>query len=168
MGVDKATLEVNGVAMAERVCTAMEQAGATEVVTVGGPSRDLRWRHVVDRYPGEGPLGGIITALSSLPAGLVLVAACDLAWVTASVFRALLAGLGDADVAIAHSGRPEPLCALWVSPRCLEPLEHSFAAGERAVHRGLGALVIESIAVEPRWLRNVNTPADLGDDGEPN
>lgn len=161
MGSDKATMHVDGTAMAVRVARAMNESGIAEVVTVGGPDRSFDYRHLPDRYPGEGPLGGIITALASCSAGSVLVAACDLPWVDASVFVALCAALGGADAAIAFTGRIEPMCALWRVSTCLDHLSRSFASGERAVHRAVDGLDVVRVHVHPGALRNVNTPDDL-------
>ena len=53
---------------------------AGNVAIVGDPEiyRDLGLRVVPDRYPGEGPLGGIITALHDAGTGWSLILACDI------------------------------------------------------------------------------------------
>ena len=66
MGVDKATFEVDGISMANRVSLAAHEAGATQVLIIGGTAAKAKsitgtWKK--DGYPGEGPLGGVITAL---------------------------------------------------------------------------------------------------------
>src|SRR5205085_1408893 len=68
---------------AERVADALRAAGADPVVAIGGDEPALRalgLTVVADAHPGEGPLGGIITALEALGerAELVAVLACDL------------------------------------------------------------------------------------------
>ena len=161
MGRDKAMLEVDGHPMAERVARALEAAGVSDVVFVGGDARPLGRRHLADRYPGQGPLGGLLTALGGLEADLVVVAACDLPWLDAATIEALLSGLGTADVAVARTDRLEPLCGMWRRSTTLEVVESAFAGGERAIHRALAGLRVVEVPVAPRALTNVNAPEDL-------
>ncbi|NBU39002.1 MAG: hypothetical protein EBS32_12360, partial [Actinobacteria bacterium] len=68
MGTDKATFEVDGVAMANRVAAAAVDAGANEILMIGGTqarAKKLTGTWKKDAFPGEGPLGGVITALAS-------------------------------------------------------------------------------------------------------
>ncbi|MET0580139.1 MAG: NTP transferase domain-containing protein, partial [Ilumatobacteraceae bacterium] len=66
MGTDKAFVEVDGVPMAERVAAALSGGGCSPVSYVGGDvallARFGRTVHA-DRFPGAGPLGGVLTAL---------------------------------------------------------------------------------------------------------
>ncbi len=67
-GIDKALVEVGGVAMARRVADALRAGGAEPVVAVGGDRSALGrigLDGVDDRHPGEGPLGGVCTALAA-------------------------------------------------------------------------------------------------------
>lgn len=59
------------------VLAAMRSAGVDPVVSVGGDSGALAVPNLADRYPGEGPLGGVATALSYARRGWVLVVPCD-------------------------------------------------------------------------------------------
>jgi molybdenum cofactor guanylyltransferase len=77
MGRDKALLVVDGVPMVRRVVDAARTAGASSVLCVGSPltpgGRALvadaaGVPAVEDRWPGKGPLGGIVTALGALGA----------------------------------------------------------------------------------------------------
>ncbi|HLM64354.1 MAG TPA: molybdenum cofactor guanylyltransferase [Acidimicrobiales bacterium] len=72
MGQDKAFLVVEGEAMVVRVARALRGAGAGEVVAVGGDAAGLRGlglAHLPDDHPGDGPLGGVLTALRLVGAG---------------------------------------------------------------------------------------------------
>jgi molybdenum cofactor guanylyltransferase len=161
MGTDKAMLQVAGIAMARRVADALAAAGCSPVVSIGGNEADLDGiglEYVDDEFPGEGPLGGVLTALSvSSP---VVVAACDLAGLGAATVRSLIDALGDHDAAVAFSDRAEPLCAIW-SEGAAPVLRARFDAGERAMHRAIEGLDIAWVTVVPAELRNVNTPDDL-------
>jgi len=94
MGRDKATLEIDGVAMARRVADALIAAGCAPVVAVGGDATRLGAIGIPvvdDDWPGEGPLGGIITALRHSERAAVVVAACDLPWLDAPTIERLVA-----------------------------------------------------------------------------
>jgi molybdopterin-guanine dinucleotide biosynthesis protein A len=170
MGRDKATLPVDGIAMARRVADALIAGGCATVLAVGGDTDGLArlgLEAIPDGWPGEGPVGGIVTALAATDAPTV-VAACDLPWLDAATVGALVAAFVDAgadpegaqaDAFVAVTDRIEPLCALW-QPAALPPLRAAFAAGERAVHRALGGLRVVTVRVDPAALRNVNTPED--------
>jgi molybdenum cofactor guanylyltransferase len=169
MGRDKALVEVDGAAMVRRVVDAVVGAGCSPVIAVGGDASalavalaDAHVATVPDRFPGDGPLGGILTALGHL-AVPTLVVATDLPWLDAATVERLLVQRDrpDLDVVMARSDRAEPLCALWW-PSALTALEQRFAAGERAIHRAVDGLRRLEVAVLAAAVRNVNTPTDLG------
>jgi len=166
MGRDKALLDVEGEPLAVRAARVLRDAGAGAVMAIGGDGAalgalGLEWH--ADLYPGDGPLGGIITALKVASAGtdVVVVVATDLVALTPSTVKTVVAGLtSEMDVALADSGRLEPLCGAW--RRRAEPvLAAAFAAGERAVHAALSGLVVVTVPVDATTLRNVNAPSDL-------
>lgn len=162
MGRDKALLEVEGVAMVVRVARALSLVDCRPVMVVGGDRVELEalgLDTVPDRWPGEGPLGGIITALATSGTSTMVVA-CDLPWLEAGALTSILTAPPPFDVAVARTDRLEPLCACW-TPTALPVLADRFAAGERAVHRVLDDLSVHVVDVDPSALRNVNEPGDL-------
>jgi molybdopterin-guanine dinucleotide biosynthesis protein A len=163
MGTDKALLEVGGVAMAERVARALIAGGCALVVFVGGdPSLDRFGRPVVvDRWPGEGPLGGVLTALAGADGADVLAAACDLPCLDGPTVGALLAAANpDVDVVVATTDRLEPGLACW-SGAARPRIEQFWALGVRALHEVITELRSVEVPVDPAVLRNVNEPSDL-------
>jgi molybdopterin-guanine dinucleotide biosynthesis protein A len=164
MGRNKALVEVDGQPMAVRVARALDGAGCRPVVVIGGDLAALATLGLsgrADDYPGDGPLGAIITALEHAAPCSVLVAACDLPWLDVATVAALIAARrDDVDVIAAATDRIEPLLSLW-SPAALEHARAAFAAGERAVHVVLGGLRVHTVEVAPSALRNVNRPDDL-------
>jgi molybdopterin-guanine dinucleotide biosynthesis protein A len=173
MGRDKALLTLNGRALAVRVADALKQAGARDVVCVGGDVAGLGELGLgarADPRQGEGPLGGLISALEHATDELVVVLATDLVAIDATTVGALVValdrhGAADVAVAVAPPGRRQPLCAVWRRTRCLPSLRDAFERGERAVHRALSELAVCEVSVELAVVRNANTPDDLRDPG---
>jgi molybdopterin-guanine dinucleotide biosynthesis protein A len=168
MGTDKALMEVAGVAMAERVARALAAGGCEPVAFVGGDAVRLarlgRPVHA-DRWPGEGPLGGVLTALAVAGGDDVVVAACDLPFLDgASVARLLETAACDegrrVDVVVATTERIEPALAWWGGSARGEIACH-WDRGVRALHVVIAELRSVEVPVDPAALRNVNVPADL-------
>ena len=68
MGADKAFIEIEGEPMVVRAVGALRAAGAEPALVVGGDAARLGalgLDAVADRYPGQGPLGGVLTALGA-------------------------------------------------------------------------------------------------------
>lgn len=164
MGRDKALLPVDGVAMAARVAATLREGGCDRVVAIGGDEQGLGALGLTvlpDEFPGEGPLGGVVTALAGHPdAAAVVVVACDLPSLQPRAVRALLAALPGHDVAVATAGRPQPVCAAW-RPSAEAVLRGAFAAGERRMMAAVELLSQVAVPVETQDLANVNTPGDL-------
>lgn len=165
MGRDKALVVIDGHTLVSGAVAALDEAGAGEVVVVGGDHRamrDLGVRLVPDRYPGAGPLGGLVTALGVVEAPVVVVLSCDLLEPSPEVIRAVVAALGDADVAVpVADGRDQWLHAAW-RRTALPDIEASFHRGRRAP-RALEE-ILEVVRLEPggtRWARDADEPSDL-------
>ena len=165
MGRDKALIAVDGLPLAVRAATVLRDAGASAVVAVGGDLHALEALGLdarTDLYPGEGPLGAILTAFDAARTDLVVVLACDLPSVDAATVSRLLEIVGDHAAAVPMTDRAHPLCAVYRVSRCAALLGEAFAAGERAVHRALEAVDVGRVDLpDPDVLRNVNRPGDL-------
>ena len=168
MGTDKALLEVGGASMAARVVDALLAAGASDAFCVGGDLVGLRalgLTAIPDDHPGEGPLGGIITALGAAAADVVLVAPCDLVAPDATVLAAIVDALGGALVALpVVDGNRQPLNAAFRTA-VLTELRAAFEAGARSVRRTLAELdgVVE-VPVAAGPLADADAPEDLPTD----
>ena len=168
MGRDKALVEVGGRPLAVGVAEVLLDAGADEVFTVGGDLDALRalgLQALADDHPGEGPLGGLLTALRRASNAMVAVLACDLPALEPQVIRRVVAAL-DADTHAVcavpvRDGRLEPLHGAW--RRSGRPqLQAAFDQGERAMHRAVAPLaVVEVLGIDPAVLADANSPADL-------
>jgi molybdenum cofactor guanylyltransferase len=175
-GRDKALMEVGGIPMIARMIEILQ--GVTKqvkIVAVPGKYAEFAADTVGDRWPGEGPLGGIITALedaaqSAAPPDWNLIVSCDMPFLTPEwlAFLGEQAAYSKAQVVFPRSGSgPEPLCACWQTAAA-EKLRSGFERGVRKVTEGI-ALLRAEVLDEADWKRfdsagrlfwNMNTVAD--------
>jgi molybdopterin-guanine dinucleotide biosynthesis protein A len=158
MGRDKAALPWGGGTLAESIAREVA-AAAGSAILVGNASTGIP-----DLYPGEGPLGGILTTLAHSTADWNLIVACDMPLVQAAFLRRLIDAAresgADALLPRGPSGLPEPLCAVY-HRRAQPAIAARFAEGVRKVTLGLTGLTVVSYEVaEPAMFQNVNTPED--------
>lgn len=173
MGTEKALLLVEGEPLIERAARALAPFPHRLLVLDRPGEGPLRggqllphWVRVYDRFPGTGPLGGLITALAAAPTPWVVLAACDMPWLTPAYYEALVAQLQPGCHALVPrwAQGQEPLAGAYhreALPVLLEALER----GERKLVRAVAPLA--ACSVEPGWLEphqphrlfaNVNRP----------
>ena len=175
-GRDKALVEVGGKPMLERMIELLR--GVTKqvkIVAVPGKYVAFGAEVIEDRWPGEGPLGGIITGLEDSATNAErhewnLIVSCDMPFLTSDWLRFLSerAAKSNAQVLLAHSASgPEPLCACWQTGAAAK-LRSGFEHGVRKVTEGISLLHAE-VLDEADWKRfdsagrlfwNMNTAAD--------
>jgi molybdopterin-guanine dinucleotide biosynthesis protein A len=172
MGRDKALLVVGDRPLALVAAAALHDAGASAVVCVGGDRVALADRGlyvIADDHPGEGPLGGLLTALAHPGDEVIMVLSCDLPWASPAGVRAVVEALEaapEADVAVPVTGGHRQFLHAAYRRRARPLVEDAFVAGERALHRALAALPLVQVeGLDPRWLQDADTPDDLP--GEP-
>ena len=165
MGRDKALLPYRGGLLVEFVARAVKLAAGSAAL-VGSPGRigPLGYPILPDIYPGEGPLGGILSVLQHNPADWSLIVACDMPEISAGFLSGLLdaAEREDADALIpaGPSGLLEPLCAVY-HRRSREALYQAFSGGIRKVTAAFTGMRIAVFPVpELAPFQNVNTPED--------
>ncbi len=172
MGRDKALLEIAGLPLALRVARLLEPlvAGVTLIAPTDRYA-SLGLPAVSDDEPGQGPLGGIATALRITTCDWNLVVGCDMPYLTQPWLEFLLGAAlrSPAEVLLPESahGREEPLCAVY-HRRCLPAIRVALGMGIRKVTTGLAAVEVEKLPYT-RWkqfdpaarlFKNMNTPED--------
>ena len=133
---------------------------------------------VVDRWPGEGPLGGILTALlntAELDANIKwnLIIGCDMPFLTQEWLEFLCARARKtkSQVVVAESENGlEPLCACW-SVDAIPAVQAAFDSGVRKVTEAMKRVPME-VLDESTWKRfdtdgrlfwNMNTLEDFAE-----
>ena len=133
-GRDKALVEIGGVPMLGRMIGLLRSVTEDVRVVAGqGDYGKFGAEIVADRWPREGPLGGIITALEATAQRKVsaewnLILSCDMPFLTAEWLRFLVqrAESSPAEVVLPRSSSgPEPLCACWRTTAA-GPLDQAF------------------------------------------
>lgn len=170
MGRDKALVLIDGVAMARRVADVLGAAGAARVVAVGGDApalRDLGLDARPDRWPGEGPLGGLVTALEDPDpdaSAVAVVLSCDLTDPDpAAVERLVRVRAGqDSDATVpVVACRHQWLHAAW-HRRVAGVLADVFEAGERSLAGAALSLRVATIDdLAPASVHDADRPEDL-------
>jgi molybdopterin-guanine dinucleotide biosynthesis protein A len=170
LGTDKASFDPFGKgSLLEIGLDALRGAGCTETAYVGGPIRSstpIDVVHLTDLHPGEGPLGGIITALRWSPEDLIVVLACDMPFVDVAVvveLTAVAVADPEAGVVVARVGdRAQPLTAVWRRSKALGELERGFASGIRAPRLMLRELDCRFVdGLDPERLVDIDSLEDV-------
>ena len=112
-GVDKTRLPLGGRTLLQRAVDALAPL-TTACVIVGGTSL-AGARVVPDRYPGAGPLGGLLTALDTIDSSHALILAADLPFISGSLLRDVQRAGADAAAAVVQ--HPDGRLALCLSVR---------------------------------------------------
>jgi molybdopterin-guanine dinucleotide biosynthesis protein A len=177
-GRDKALVPFGKETLLVRLCSLV--AGVTDAAAILGSSEKygaVGVPCIADQWPGEGPLGGIVTALEATGAtrsgresSWNLIVGCDMPFLTADWLAYLIeraTGSG-AEVVVPKSDYGlEPLCACWRTSARAE-LQSVFDRGVRKITEAIKHLSVE-ILDETHWKRfdsadrlfwNMNTLAD--------
>jgi len=119
-------------------------------------------RHIPDRWPGAGPLGGILTALEAAQRG-VFVLAGDLPGIMADDIRlinAVAAPLTDVDAVLAFSDGPEPCIGIY-RVSAIPVLERQLHSGQRSLLSAISHLRTVEVPLPPGSVANANRADDL-------
>ena len=164
MGRDKALLEWRGETLIELALRKL-RAVCSEVAIAGGGSDLARFGRVIpDESPGNGPLGGIVTALETTAYEWNLFLAVDMPFVPEEALQALCAAAGGAEMILLAQadGYVQPLCGIY-SRRALPVLRRELETGRlklKDAAAATGQCAYLQMGTEA-WFRNLNTPDDF-------
>jgi molybdopterin-guanine dinucleotide biosynthesis protein A len=131
MGRDKALLKLNGenlsLTLADRFSKSLGPAAFSVDAAGRFPCRG--YPELVDRFPGRGPMNGLISGLEYAGGGHILLLATDMPCADPALALELESRLGGHDVCAIRraGGRIEPLFAVY-GPRCLPKRRWSASA----------------------------------------
>ena len=175
-GRDKATVEIGGTPMLLRMRSLLCDI-TKEVNVIAAPHKyaALGITGISDRWEGQGPLAGIITALQTTEeiaggAEWNLIVGCDMPFLTREwlTYLAERAEASSAETVAPRSEQGlEPLCACWRTSAAAK-LQRTFEGGTRKITEAMKQLHME-VVDEADWKRfdtagrlfwNMNTAAD--------
>lgn len=166
MGKDKAEISFKNKRLIDISLEALAGARANEIFIVGGASRvaedSLNILYCQDMFPGEGPLGGIISALSVAEYDVLVTLPCDHLYVTSQVVEQCLAALSIHEMACPLlEDTKQVLCSAWRKSG-LKKLKEIFDSGTRSVMDAVSLLDVVTFQVSnPEILRTANTIDEL-------
>lgn len=173
LGVDKASLEVDGRTLADRAAHLLWPFCGSVMISVrpGGDNPAPDFPTVEDSPPaGRGPLAGILAAYQATQRSDLVVLACDYPLIDPPLIRMLLSRASeeyDLVFPTDAAGRDHPLVGLWcrsAEGALAETVERGlFKVRSFLVHvraKRLGPAEFPSIDLS-RGLLNLNWPADL-------
>lgn len=159
MGVDKATLLVEGQMMTTWVAQALSRAGLDPVVALGG-SEEVGLARIPDAEGVVGPMAALIAGLRAHDQ--LFVCPCDVPALSTDLVRRVLAAAETSErpAVLAHSGQLEPLIGVYRGA-ALRILERGWSAGARGPKMALVDGDVTTVSVAADEVINVNTPGDI-------
>ncbi len=154
--------------MGRIVANAMFGAGMADVYALGADQSTaaaLGLAHIPDGFTDEGPLGALVTAMTTIDCDLLCVMPCDVPAISRAVIVELIEAVSrqDCDGAVLTSDKPHWLCSAWKVAKCHDALRSQFESGQRALHRSLDGLIINYLPARSDAVLNVNSESDIVD-----
>ncbi|MHB8781328.1 MAG: molybdenum cofactor guanylyltransferase [Candidatus Geothermincolia bacterium] len=173
--MDKSELELGGRLLIERLMEQLRSLFPSLLLVVDADDSPLgRYegedvRVAADLLPGQGPLGGIYTALEQALTPFIFVVACDMPFPCLDLIRLMVDRSESYQAVVPRRGDLiEPLFAVY-SHDALAPLRRHLEQQQRKIYRFLDSirvLYIEAPEIDRcdparRCFLNINTPEDL-------
>lgn len=171
MGTDKAFIEVGGVWLVTRALTAL--SGASQRLIIGGTNPKLGKaasaadaQHVADRWPGEGPLGAVATALGMARYPVTVILPCDLPAISVEDVAVLAQAVHEAPPAADPSAavftdQRRHYLPLAVDTSAAALAAHLFESGQRSVASLLDEAAVIDVPAPPLAVADIDSPEDL-------
>ncbi len=152
--------------MGQIVADNMRSSGIEHILCVGGSqyiANTLGLHYLADSFPGEGPLGGLVTAMREVSSDVMTVVPCDVPRLGPQRIKELVTVVSDQttnDVSVLTTSQDHWLCSAWRLKNCRGAVEQQFESGERAIHRVATLLTVQRVIATEAEMTNVNTLDD--------
>jgi len=169
MGQNKALLPLGSKTIIEHLITNFKQLTSELFIVANTSEYDfLKLPVYKDRFPGQGPLAGIETALREAKASRVFITACDVPLLPVEIVEFLTPFAEDYDVVVlAFRGKIEPLVGIY--QKGIYPIVENYLRLEKNKIIDFYPLVkvkvvnfeeLPSHLQKEEYLLNVNTPQE--------
>jgi len=169
MGTQKALVVWNNKPLVQWVFESMQEV-CSEVLIIAneGDFSFLNARVYPDNLTGNGPAGGIESALSHASTNSILISSCDTPNLDSRLFRHLIDHHGDFDISICgHDGTDEPLIGLF-NRSVRDVFRSSILSGNNRPPRIIRQTRWQAVEItpdldfyQPDLFLNLNYPSDL-------
>lgn len=167
-GIDKGLIPLAGKPAVQQLATRLLREGDQLIISANRRQDDYRALGatvVADQRPGQGPLAGLLAAISVCRHDWQLVIPCDMPWLPVAVRDKLLADASAHGVSVLHDGsRQQPLCLALDARQQRASLSAYLDSGRRSAHGWLAEVGAHPCPVEADSklaFVNLNTPDDL-------
>jgi molybdenum cofactor guanylyltransferase len=171
MGKDKALIPLGDKPLIEHVLERVQGLGTEVLITSNNPEplSYLGIRLVQDRDPGAGALSGLLTALEAAHGDYLLIAACDMPFISTELFRYMLQRTKNFDVVIPYwNGYYEPMHAIYAKT-CMPAVKRTLACNKQRLVSFFPEVrvlqicdpVLGAFDHSGKTFFNINTPQDF-------
>lgn len=165
MGEEKGLIQYHERTQAEHLVSLLEELGLEVFLSVREEQKEnysfLNRPFFADEIQGAGPLGGIASAMRTLPQTAFLVVACDLPNLQKEQLEFLLKNRNAKAFATCYEspldGGPEPLCSIY-EPKSFSALMKVWVNGKSCPRKMLFNRTVEILSIkDAAFLMNANT-----------
>lgn len=165
MGRDKRFLKVGNENLLERQIRLLEKHFPEIIISANDPVKlgYLNLQVVQDEQAGQGPLGGLSSALAASNSEHNFVVAVDIPNIDMKLVEKMLTHLDtvSAVIPVSVDGHQETLFAFY-SKSCIPIFKSALKDGERAIHRALKKCPVYHFPMKNRLaIKNINSPGDF-------
>jgi molybdopterin-guanine dinucleotide biosynthesis protein A len=168
MGEEKGLIQYHEKTQAEHLVSMLEELGLEVFLSVREEQKEnysfLNRSFIADQLHGAGPLGGITSAMRTLPQNAFLVVACDLPNLQKEQLEFLLKNRNPKAFATCYEspldGGAEPLCSIY-EPKSFSALIKVWVNGKSCPRKMLFNRKVEVLSIQDsKFLANANTPEE--------
>jgi molybdopterin-guanine dinucleotide biosynthesis protein A len=168
MGEEKGLIQYHEKTQAEHLVSMLEEIGLEVFLSVREEQKEnysfLSRTFITDQLQGAGPLGGIASAMRTIPQTAFLVVACDLPNLQKEQLEFLLKKRNPKAFATCYEspldGGPEPLCSIY-EPKSFSALMKVWVNGKSCPRKMLFNRTVEILPIQDsKFLVNANTPEE--------